>query len=420
MALVLLGCNGGAGDGITVVEPPADDSSGNQSTVRTIHSLNLLVSGAHSIVANGVSTTTLQARALTQNGRAVRNQTVTLVIPNDGGTPTSTQAVTNNQGYATFTLVSSTKAGVYGIRAQSGSIESSPRDVTFVAGPVATINFELLGTETLPADETSQTTFRATARDQFNNPVPNADITLDIPTNGGSSPTSPAITNSNGRATFVLVSSTVPGTYDIRARRGAVNSNPRSVHFIESDNLDSLTLEVTGQDTIVANGTSSTTIDVLALNSAAQPLAGIPVTLNIPGNGGSVGANPITTNGDGIATFTLTSSTTAGTYSFSASSGAVQSNSDDVTFTPGPLASLVLSTTGLSSIMADGSSTTTLEVLAIDGFANPIENVNVSITPPANGGSILPGSADSNASGIATFTLTSSTSAGVYDYQAQA
>lgn len=244
--------------------------------------------------------------------------------------------------------------------------------------------------------------------------VPNASLTLTIPVNGGST-TNPATTNGSGVASWTLTSSTVAGSYIYTATDGTVTSGNASVTF-DPGAVTAIALSVTGAANITADGTSSTTLSATATDANANVVPGASLTLSIPANGGST-TNPQTTDASGIATWTLTSSTVAGIYTYSATDGAVTSGNASVTFDPGAISNITLVLTGSNSITADGASTTTFEATAVDTYSNVVPNASLTLTIPANGGTTA-NPATTNASGVANWTLTSSTVDGTYSYTA--
>ncbi|MGK5082856.1 CUB domain-containing protein [Bdellovibrionota bacterium FG-1] len=97
----------------------------------------------------------------------------------------------------------------------------------------------------------------------------------------------------------------------------------------------SIALSVKGGSlsSITANGSATTILQALVLDQDLNPAPGQSVTINLPASGGTSSASPATTNGSGIAEFTITSSTLAGIYSYTATANAVTSSSTSLTFT---------------------------------------------------------------------------------------
>jgi len=377
--------------------------------------VDVYVTGASSILANGSSTTTLTASVTDTNGNPVNNQTVTLNIPLNGGSVPGT-VNTNASGLAVFTLTSSTVAGTYNYTATANAITSTQKSVTFTAGVATDVDVYVTGVSSIIANGSSTTTLTASVTDTNGNPVNNETVTLNIPLNGGSVPGT-VNTNASGLAVFTLTSSTVAGIYNYTATANAITSTQKSVTFTAGAATD-VDVYVTGASSILANGSSTTTLTASVTDTNGNPVNNQTVTLNIPLNGGSV-PGTVNTNAGGLAVFTLTSSTVAGTYNYTATANAITSTQKSVTFTAGVATDVDVYVTGVSSIIANGSSTTTLTASVTDTNGNPVNNETVTLNIPLNGGSV-PGTVNTNASGLAVFTLTSSTVAGIYNYTATA
>jgi adhesin/invasin len=386
-------------------------------TAGALASISLSVTGATSILADGTSTTELEATARDASNNLLNNIPITLNLPGSGGSVGTNPVNTNASGVATFTLTSSTTAGTYTYSASNGAVDSNTEDVTFTAGPLASLVLTTTGPTSILADGNATTNFQVLALDDFANPVPNVSVSITPPTNGGDIDPGSVDTNASGIASLILTSSTTTGLYEYRAQSGAILSNVNSVAFVAGP-VDSLDLEVTGTSTLVANGTATTTLRVTAYDEFMNIVPNQSITLVLPEDGGSSSTNPATTNSSGQVSYTITASTTPGEYSYTATHGAITSSSVDLTFTPGSLSTLTLTVNGASSIEANGSATTSFEVLALDAFSNPVPGIEVTLAIPSNGGTVGDITKTTNASGLVSYTLTSSTVAGVYSYSA--
>lgn len=92
------------------------------------------------------------------------------------------------------------------------------------------LNLIVKDSAVIAADGISTTTLEVTASDNSGSPLPNLSLSLNIPTNGGST-TNPQITNSNGIATWILTSSTMSGSYSYSTSLSGVVSNTVQVTF---------------------------------------------------------------------------------------------------------------------------------------------------------------------------------------------
>ena len=162
---------------------------------------------------------------------------------------------------------------------------------------------------------------------------------------------------------------------------------------------------------ITANGTSTSTLTVQAKDANNNNLSTSGGTVTLSATAGSLGS--VTDNWHGTYTATLTSSTTAGTANITGTiAGATIGHPTSVAFSPGPLsAANTTISANPSSIVANGTSTSTLTVQARDANNNNLTLSGGTVTLNTSAGSV--GSVTDNGDGTYTATLTSSTNAGV-------
>ncbi|MDQ6606665.1 MAG: Ig-like domain repeat protein, partial [Actinomycetota bacterium] len=160
---------------------------------------------------------------------------------------------------------------------------------------------------------------------------------------------------------------------------------------------------------IVANGTSTTTATA-TVTDVLGPLSGETVVFTDPSGNSVQGVD----QGNGTYTATLTSSTTAGIVTITATDTTAgsfgASGSAPLTQTPGPAANV---TVGLAptSIPADGSSATTATATVTDVNGNRVPGDTV-VFLTSFGGQGSPQPAHDNGDGTYTATITSSTTPG--------
>ncbi len=160
--------------------------------------------------------------------------------------------------------------------------------------------------------------------------------------------------------------------------------------------------------TIVADGVATTTATATVTDALAMPVPGETITFT-PSGGQSVG--PVTDNGNGTYTTTITSTTTAGTATITATDAAASLTSPPQKLTQKPGAatniSLQLSPT---TIIADGVSTSTATGTVTDRSGNPVTGGAITFTSTDSSETIS--STTDNGNGTYTATITSSTTAG--------
>jgi len=173
-------------------------------------------------------------------------------------------------------------------------------------------------------------------------------------------------------------------------------------------------------ESIVADGTSTSTITAQVLDAAGQPVPNVTVFFQT--SLGRITASA-TTGSDGQAIATLQAGTVPGDAQVQARSGDVTSSKviqlvspSAPTPTPTPAPASIHLSADPESIVADGTSTSTITAQVLDAAGQPVPNVTVLFD--STRGSI-PASAITDNEGKATVTLRSSTVAGDAEVRAR-
>ena len=376
--------------------------------------INFSFDAPATLEADGSSTKLITATIKDQFLNPISGGIITFNVPFGGGIG-SAAAASDLTGTATFLLTSSTMAGDYSYSVTSEGLTSASQTITFLALDPSSITLTITGSNSILANGSATTTLSAYAEDVSGNPSNGRNINLNIPIGGGSAST-PVTTDSLGYAYFTLTSGTSAGVYAYTASFGGTNSNASNITFY-ANVPSAITLIVSGATSIIANGFSTSQLVATVTDLAGNPVANSTVTLNIPLNGGSVPGAEFT-DATGTATFTLTSSTTAGIYNYSATTESITSNIQSLTFTPSLPNIVTLINMGAAAIASDGISTTRLQAIVQDAGYNVVPNVTVTLNIPADGGTVPSINVDTDEGGAATFVLTSSVVVGTYSYSA--
>ncbi len=356
-----------------------------------------------SLPADGASTSTVTAVVTDANGNPVAGADVSFATTL--GTVEATVA-TDANGEATATLTAATTTGTATITATAGDASDSTT-VEFVTGDAANIAVTA-SPDILTADGSSISIITARVTDDNGNPIEGT--TVDFTTTSGSIDPASATTNADGIATATLTAATATGTATVTASSGEATGST-NVEFVAGDPA---TVAVTANpDTVTADGSSTSTITAVVTDANGNPIAGTEVSFAT--TLGAI-ATTATTDANGVATVTLTASTTAGTATVSATAGTA-SGSADVVFTSGPAANMAVNADP-ATLPANGSSTSTISALITDANGNPVAGESVDFATTL--GAIDPGTATTNDQGIAVATLTSTTSTGTATVSATA
>ncbi|MBL7714465.1 MAG: Ig-like domain-containing protein [Bdellovibrionales bacterium] len=364
------------------------------------------------------------------SGNVVAGKTVDVTSSRPPLTDTiSAPAVTDALGQATFT-VSSLVAGTPTLTAtdttDSITVFSTAAPV-FTAPPVSpTLSSVAIVPGSIVADGTLATV-TVTLLDTLSNPVNGKTVSISS-SRGGTDSISiiSAVTAGAGQATF-SISSLMTGTASISAidvTDSISITTPGSVSFTPGPTSATVsTISATPLSVGVGASTSNVTVTLRDANGNVIP--GVPVQLTSTGVATTITpAAPTNTDALGVVTFTV-SSVTLGTATLTATETAtptiISSSNPVITFVVGPtdpIASTVVAAP--ITVAADGATTSTITVTLRDSVGNPVAGKTVTLASSRTLGldTIAPASAGSDisdAAGVATFTVLSST-AGAPDF----
>ena len=162
------------------------------------------------------------------NGVPISGTDVAFTIVSGQGAVTPTIITSDDAGKATASL-SSQVAGSVVVKAVADSVDSNTTTVTFTPGAVTTVTLEAVPERLI---EGQSSTLTATVADQYSNPISSAEVTFTVVS--GSGVVTPPIATSDeaGKATASL-SSLVAGNVVIKATADSVESNSKTVTFVE-------------------------------------------------------------------------------------------------------------------------------------------------------------------------------------------
>lgn len=337
------------------------------------------------LVADGNATTTIRA---TVQGRPPGSGSSWTALsganvyftPTSGTIVEAQPVVTGLDGIATVTLRSSTSAGAVKVTATSGGV-SGATDVAYIAGPATQVSLNANPSTVAPR---GVSTIQATLLDANSNPVVGRTVTFDLPTNNSSASLSApsAITGVDGVATltytggWLLIASSATDTVRATPDVGPVVTTPL---VVTSTGMVLQSITVTADKTsLTANGADSTTLTAKVIDKDGNPAPGVSVAF-APLNG-SVSATPVVTDGNGVATTTLTSDTAAGTEIVTVTASGL-STTTSLTYVPGAVATVTLAAAP-TTVKPGG--TTTLTATVKDGNGNPVVGQTVTFAASTN------------------------------------
>jgi hypothetical protein len=330
-----------------------------------------------------------------------------------GGTKTKAAVA----GEATFTDLQLVKAATgYTLAASAGGIANgASTSFNITPAPVSAAQSSVVvGPASITASTgSSAATITVTARDAFDNLVSGASVVLAASGTGNSVTQPGGPTGPNGVATGTI-SSTASGSKTVSAtintvvavQQPAVTVNPAAIAASQS--------QVVATPTSIAAsfGGVTATIAVTAKDTFGNVIPGLAAVLAASGTGNTVTQPAAMTDANGVATGSL-SSTATGDKIVSASVASVPvTQTAGVTVVPGEVS--VTQSTLLAApatiTASNGSVVSTITVTARDDQGNVIPGVNVALAATGSSNVLTQPAGVTNASGVASGTLSSTLS----------
>src|SRR5439155_754603 len=319
---------------------------------------------------------------------------VTFAVAPGNGSVTGGSQTTNGSGIAivgSWTLSQTVGTNTLTAAASGSGITGNP--VTFTgdgtAGTATQMAFTVPPSNT-PAGAVITPPVQVTARDAFGNTATQF--------TGNSS-----VAAVCGVATLSALSIDKVGTgYTVTASSGALSGTSPAFNITGSGTVSASQSTVVATSPITTGGGAST-ITVTAKDTFGNPIAGATVTLAATPTSGNTLTQPAgTTDANGVATGTL-SSTAAGQKTVSATiNGVAITQTATVVVNPGPAATIAANSPTSQTAAAGTAVSSPPSVIVKDANGNPVAGVSVTFSPAAGSGTVTGGSQMTNTSGVAT------------------
>lgn len=341
--------------------------------------------------------------------------TITLVYGDDAGGASA--RATAPTAITTYTfLTASDPSGT-----SPANIASSPQ-LTVIAGPPAYIEIAPSDTTTIAG---TFAPYRLIVRDEFGNraPVPSSRTVLLFPGHGSFYTTS----NHTTPITQIPIGSGDTSVrIDYRGTQASAAGSPHTiVVFTQSGSpvlagSDQVTIvpaslsttqsTVSATTPVTANGTSQSSVTVTSKDGFGNLREGDEVELDVTGSALDVDPGPFTDeNGEAVGVVT---STVAENVTVSATiNGQAITDTAPIAFVAGAVSASTSLVNATTPIVANGSASSTITVTANDANGNPVQGqtVTLNVAPPGGGAVLTQPGFVTNASGVASGTLASTT-----------
>ncbi len=369
----------------------------------------------------------LQARVEDLYHNPIANASVTFAAPTSGasvtfsGSATVTSgtdgvavspAMTANSQTGTFQVTATTAAASGPAFFNLTNVPGSANKLKFVQQPVDTV----AGAAITPA-------VTVQLQDSAGNAVHTAGTLVTLLPNAAVrrlkqlSGTASQSTDANGLATFADLSISQAGNYTLQANSTGLSSDTSNPFRITAGTA--ATILATGgtpQSTAILTPFAQP-LEATVLDSNNNPISGATVTFTAPGSGASATLSALSASTDvnGHAAVTATANGVAGNYSVTATSGGVTGGAAFALSNLAGAIGQIVFVQQPSGVTAGGVISPPVTVRATDAASNPLSGVTITIS--VNGGTAALGgtlTANTNASGVATFDDLVLTTAGGY------
>ena len=368
-------------------------------------------------VAAGSPLAVVTVKAIDAFGNSVPGVNVTMASSpaSLGGTVSATTGTTT--GLATFSSLSLTSAGTYTLTASSGTVTSLPSSSFTVSATTASaLSFVSQPNSTTAGGNLGPVTVKLA--DKYGNGVSGVSIGIALTQGKLSAGSTPLITGTGGLVVFSDLVENTAGSYTLTASATNVTSMNSGTFTIGA--AAATTLAFVGQVGSATVNAPLTPVTVKATDTFGNVVSGVSVAVGISPAGTLGGTTQATTIATGLAVFANLPVGSMGTYTLSASASALgltsnPSNSFTISVSTAPVLSF-------TKEPATGTAGTTLPTVAVQydsSTGSPIAGTTVSINVASGtlGGTKT---ATTNASGVATFSLVSTTIACLYSFIASA
>jgi acid phosphatase type 7 len=370
--------------------------------------LSTVAAAPASITASGAPTT-ITVTAKDGSGNPISGATVVLAATGSGNTLTQPAGPTNASGVATGTLSSTVAEGKTVSATVNGTALTQTAAVTVTTGAVSATVSTVAAAPASIAAGGGTSTITVTAKDGSGNPISGATVVL-AATGSGNTLTQPASpTNASGVATGTLSSTVAEGKTVSATVNGTALTGTATVTVTSGGVSVTLSTVAVSPASITA-GNGAATITVTAKDAAGNPISGATVLLAATGSGNTLTQPAAATDANGVATGALSSTVAEGKTVSATVNGAALTQTASVTVTAGAVAAAQSAVATTPGIIVIGGQPATITVTARDANGNPVSGATVGLAATGSGNTLAQPVGPTNASGVATGSLSSSVS----------
>ncbi len=344
---------------------------------------------------------------------------VTLAVATGPGSASGTLTVAASSGVATFSNVKLNTAGNYTLTASDGALTTATSSSFTVSAAAASKLAYGVQPSNVTAGVADSPSIVVDVEDQFGNIVTtdSSNVTLSVATGPGSASGTLTVAAVNGVATFSNVKINTAGSYTLTASDGALTTATSSSFAVNPAAASKLAYSVQPSN-VTAGVADSPSIVVDVEDQFGNIVTGNSsnVTLSVATGPGSASGTLTVAAVNGVATFSNVKINTAGSYTLTASDGALTTaTSSSFAVNPAAASKLAYSVQP-SNVTAGVADSPSIVVDVEDQFGNIVTGNSSNVTLAVASG---PGSASGTltvaaSSGVATFSNVKLNTAGNY------
>lgn len=350
--------------------------------------------------------------------QVVPNATVTFSAPGSGASATlgATSATTDASGNAAITASAGTVSGTYAVTASTAGVAlPATFSLTNTAGAATALVVGAGNNQSATVHTAFATAITAKVVDAYGNGVAGTPVTFAAPASLATATiaTPTSTSPSSGLVSTSATASDTTGTYAITASATGLSSIVFLLTNTAATPATIFALGGGGQSTTVHTAFAAP-LQAFVRDVYGNAVPGTTVTFTAPVATATATVASATTDSSGVATTSAFASNGAGSY---AVTGAIGAGSVGYALTNTADAPATVSITGGNNQTATvGQAFAAIQITVVDGYGNPVPNATVTLTGPASGAGIAttPTTVTTNASGIATASVTANHTAGPY------
>lgn len=387
---------------LSIVSPVAKADGTVVFTAGPAVAANSNVTGTGPIVADNVAASTITVSLRDANNNPVPGITPVYASTGTGNTVVACGA-TNASGDATCSL-RSTRAQIKTLSITS-PVTRTGGTVTFTAGSPSATTTTITGTTPVSADGVSTSFISITILDVNSNPVSGVTPIFNATdTNSTNVYGACQVSDATGLSLCTLASTRAE--FKTLQLTSPVAVTGDVVEFSSSLPV-SANSTITGTSPHAANGATDSTITITLRDANNNPVAGIEPTFAATNTGsGNTYDTCSLSDAGGVSTCTM-QSTVAETKTLQITTPVTRTGGT-ITFTAGAPDVAASTIAGTGPVIADNVATSTVTVTLRDSFNNPISGLTPTFTTSGTGNTQT-GCTSTNASGVSTCTIRSTT-----------